>query len=197
MIEAEIKVKIDDPEGIRKKITNFKGDYILSLKHADTYFNMPIGLRDFQETDEALRIRNSTEFDKNKKSNHIKVQSYLTYKDKKLDNITKTREEIEIKIDDELKIKNLLLKLGFQEILTVIKERELYEIEFRNERIDVLIDYLPILDSYFLETEILCNNIDKIDEVRELIFDFLKDLGIDRNQSIRKSYLELILEKSR
>ena len=62
MIETEIKVKINNLGELREKIYNLKGIYKLSLEHEDTYFNMPEGLRDFQNTDEALRVRSSIEF---------------------------------------------------------------------------------------------------------------------------------------
>ena len=64
MIEVEIKVKISDPNLMRKKFKENNGIYKLSLDHEDTYFNMPKGLRDFRQTDEALRLRKSIEFDK-------------------------------------------------------------------------------------------------------------------------------------
>jgi predicted adenylyl cyclase CyaB len=57
MIEVEIKVQISDPTLIRKKFVENQGSYKFSLIHEDTYFNMPKGLRDFKQTDEALRLR--------------------------------------------------------------------------------------------------------------------------------------------
>ena len=62
MIEVEIKVKISDPNLMRKKFEENNGIYKLSLDHEDTYFNMPKGLRDFRQTDEALRLRNPLNF---------------------------------------------------------------------------------------------------------------------------------------
>ncbi len=64
MIEVEIKVKISDPEILRKKFKEQGGEYKTSLFHEDTYFNMPKELRDFKKTDEALRIRKSLSFNK-------------------------------------------------------------------------------------------------------------------------------------
>ena len=84
MIETEIKVKIENPEEIKKKISKLNGIYKLSLHHEDIYFNMPDGLRDFQITDEALRIRSSKEYNNNFKENSTKVSNYITYKGKKL-----------------------------------------------------------------------------------------------------------------
>ena len=195
MIEVEIKVRILDPKLIRKRFIENKGVYKLSLYHEDTYFNMPKGLRDFKKTDEALRIRKSTEFNKKDHTIDKKTNHYLTYKGKKLDLSTKTREEIDLKIEDSNKVKEILRKLGFQEILTVKKERELFEFEFKKYHIEALIDYLPILDQHFIEVEHLQDSSDRFEDSREVLFDFLRVFNIKREDSIKKSYLELIVDK--
>ncbi|MFX1391248.1 MAG: class IV adenylate cyclase [Promethearchaeota archaeon] len=195
MIEVEIKVRIPDPQKIREKFEEYNGIYKISLIHEDTYFNMPKGLRDFKKTDEALRVRKSVQFNKRDKSK-IKITSfYFTYKGKKIDNATKTRKEIEIKIEDIDKMISILKELGFQEVLTVKKERELYEFEYKFYFLEVLIDYLPILDQYFIEVEFLLDSEDNVNEIKDILFDFLSLFNIKKEESIRKSYLELISEK--
>ena len=144
---------------------------------------------------EALRLRKSIEFNKHFKNIDREINYFITYKGKKIDNSTKTREEIDIKIIDIEKMKTLLTELGFQEIFTVKKERELYEFAFKNYHIEVLFDYLPILEQHFIEVEYLTASKDKIGEVRQVLFDFLGVFGINKEDSIRKSYLELIADK--
>ncbi|MFX0136042.1 MAG: class IV adenylate cyclase, partial [Candidatus Hodarchaeota archaeon] len=155
MIEVEIKVRISNPELIRKKFEEHNGIYKISLLHEDTYFNMPKGLRDFKKTDEALRLRKAIEFNKNDKTMEQTINNYLTYKGKKIDNSTKTREEIDIKLEDIERMKALLKELSFHEIFTVRKERELYEFEFKTYHIEALIDYIPLLKQHFIEVEYL------------------------------------------
>jgi adenylate cyclase class 2 len=194
MIEVEIKAKISNPEIMRKEFEENNGIYKISLEHEDTYFNMPKGLRDFKKTDEALRLRKSIEFNKNDENKERKINYYITYKGKKIDKSTKTREELDIKIDD-IESMNLLFKdLGFRDILTVRKERELYEFEYEAYQIEALIDYIPILDQYFIEVEYLSESSEKLNNIREVLFEFLSLFGIKKEESIRKSYLELILE---
>ena len=195
MIEVEIKVKISDPNLIRKKFENFNGVYKLSLNHEDTYFNMPKGLRDFKQTDEALRLRKSIEFNRNIKGMGQKINYFITYKGKKIDKTTKTREEIEVKINEIKDMKNLLKLLGFREVFTVIKERELYDFKFRGTSIEALIDYIPILDQHFVEVELMAESPEKVDENKELLFKFLENFGIKKQESVRMSYLELIVNK--
>ncbi|MFX0081923.1 MAG: class IV adenylate cyclase [Candidatus Hodarchaeota archaeon] len=194
MIEVEIKVRIPDPALMRRKFEENKGSYKFSLLHEDTYYNMPKGLRDFKQTDEALRLRKSSRFDKTNREKNQDLEYYITYKGKKIDNLTKTRKEIDIKIEDIKKMKKILETLGFQEVFTVKKERELYEFDFGNYHIEALIDYIPILEQYFIEVEYLSNSKVKISESKELLFNFLSSFGIQKENFITKSYLELILE---
>ena len=65
-IEVEIKVKMSNPDEMREQFKSKDGVYRCSLIHEDTYFNMPKGLRDFRKSDEALRIRKSIEFNKDR-----------------------------------------------------------------------------------------------------------------------------------
>ena len=195
MIEIEIKVKISDPNLIRKKFENFNGVYKLSLNHEDTYFNMPKGLRDFKQTDEALRLRKSIEFNRNIKGMSQKINYFITYKGKKIDTTTKTREEIEVKINEIEDMKNLLKLLGFREVFTVVKERELYEFTFKDTRIEALIDYIPILEQHFVEVELITESYESVDENKEILFQFLEIFGIKKQESVRRSYLELITDK--
>ncbi|MFW9774005.1 MAG: class IV adenylate cyclase [Candidatus Thorarchaeota archaeon] len=195
MIEVEIKVRITDPDLLRRKFKESKASYRFSLYHEDIYYNMPKGLRDFKKTDEALRLRKSAKFDRKIKRDSEKTKYFLTYKGRKMDTLSKTREEIDLKIEDISKMKRLLKLLGFQEVLMVEKKREFYEIKFQNIKIEALIDYIPVLNQHFIEVEILTETKEQIEKCRAILFDFLSSIGIQQEDSIRKSYLELILEK--
>ncbi|MFX1444653.1 MAG: class IV adenylate cyclase [Promethearchaeota archaeon] len=196
MIEVEIKAKVSNPDDLRKKFEDSNGIHKFSLLHEDTYFNMPIELRDFKKTDEALRIRKSIEFqeDINDLEKRI-IKYYLTYKGKKLDSLTKSRNELEVIISDGIQLKLILKSLGFREIFTVKKERELYEFNYKEYLVEALIDYIPILKEYFIEVELQVDTDDELDNARDILFSFLSQFGIEREDSIRKSYLELIAEK--
>ncbi|MFX1398042.1 MAG: class IV adenylate cyclase [Promethearchaeota archaeon] len=194
MIEVEIKVKILDSDKIKNEFIRKKGTYKCSLVHEDTYFKMPEGLRDFQETDEALRIRKSTEFNKYDENTKQQVRYFLTYKGPKINLYTKTRKEIESLIKEGDKVFEIFKLLGFREVYTVKKEREMYLFEYKHSEIEALIDYIPILDTYFLEVESQVESPNDSEEIQDLLFNFLAELGIKKEQSIRKSYLELVME---
>jgi len=195
MFEVEIKVQIPNPVRIKEQFKENQGVYKFSLIHEDTYYNMPKGLRNFKKTDEALRLRKSIKFNKQNPRKKQEIEYFFTYKGKKLDKITKTRKELDIKIDNIDRAKELLNLLGFQEVLTVEKDRDLYKIEFKNYEIEALIDYLPILKQFFLEVEMVSATEEGIEESRKVLFEFLSLIGISKDQSIKRSYLELIFEK--
>ena len=57
-------------------------------------------------------------------------------------------------------------------------------------------DFLPALGQHFVEFEYLTDSKEKIEESREVLFEFLSLFGIHKEDSINKSYLELIIENS-
>ncbi|MHA1804625.1 MAG: class IV adenylate cyclase, partial [Promethearchaeota archaeon] len=114
---------------------------------------------------------------------------------RKIDSTTKTRNEWETQVQDGEIMKTILKSLGFREIFTVKKEREFYEFIFNGEKIEVLIDYIPILKEHFIEVEMLVENEQELEKARTMLFNFLAQFGIKEHQSIRKSYLELIAER--
>jgi len=194
MIEIEIKVGISDPHKMREEFGKNGGKYVKSLHHEDTYFNMPKGLRDFRKSDEALRVRKSTEFHIDRKEPPMDPKYYITYKGKKLDSTTKTRKELEVIIEDGDTMRELLKSLGFREVFTVKKERQLFDFIYKDKKIEALIDYLPRLGQHFIEVEILTDKEEMIPEARDFLFEFLSLFGIKEEESITKSYLELIAD---
>jgi adenylate cyclase, class 2 len=175
MIEVEVKVRADHSKvrSILKKIGAIK---IGVENQSDTYFAAPH--RDFAKTDEALRIRS------------LDGQAVLTYKGPKLDAVSKTREELETPVD-EATTTEILHALGFREAGGVRKIREI----FRAGEITVCLDAVDGLGE-FLEVEIVAENEKELEISRAKLFELLKQFGAGEKDSIRTSYLEMVLEKS-
>ena len=172
MIEVEIKVRIKNKEEIAEKLKKLGFKFIKKKFQEDIYFN---GIdRDFRKTDEALRIRDDN------------GTYYVTYKGPKIDRISKTREEIEVKIDDKEKMRLIFKKLGFREVRPIRKVREIY----KKDDITASIDDVEGL-GLFLELEKNIYNINEKDEALKELMEILKALNISRDNTIRKSYLEL------
>jgi adenylyl cyclase CyaB, putative len=174
MIEIEVKVRIDHSKAhpILEKIGAVK----LGVENqSDIYFAAPH--RDFAKTDEALRIRS------------LNDQAVLTYKGPKLDGISKTREEFETPVDEATAIQ-ILHALGFSEAGAVRKKREV----FMAGEITVCLDTVENLGE-FLEVEIVAESEKELETSRAKLFGLLKQFGAGEKDSIRTSYLEMVLEK--
>ncbi len=174
MIEVEVKVKADH-ENVRPILKKIGAAKVRTEIQSDTYFAAPH--RDFAKTDEALRIRS------------LDGQATLTYKGPKLDGISKTREELETPVD-EFTITRILHALGFSEAGIVRKIREV----FRAGEIIVCLDAVEGLGE-FLEVEIMAESEKDLETSSHKLFDFLKQFGFGAKDSIRTSYLEMVLEK--
>jgi adenylate cyclase class 2 len=175
MIEVEVKVKADHSQ-IRPLLIEMGASKIGVEEQSDVYFAAPY--RNFAKTDEALRIRS------------LGGQAVLTYKGPKLDKVSKTRVEIETSVDGTAAAK-IFQSLGFIEAGAVRKKREI----FRAGEIIVCLDEVEGLGE-FLEVEIDVADNEDLASSRAKLFEFLYKFGLNEKDSIRTSYLEMLLEKS-
>jgi adenylate cyclase, class 2 len=174
MIEVEVKVKADH-ENVRPILKKIGAVKVRIEIQSDTYFAAPH--RDFAKTDEALRIRS------------LDGQAVLTYKGPKLDKVSKTREEFETPVD-EVTITKILHALCFSEAGIVRKIREVFE----EGEITVCLDAVEGLGE-FLEIEIMAESEKDLETSKHKLFEFLEQFGFGEKDSIRTSYLEMVLEK--
>ncbi len=175
-IEVEIKLKIESLSDVEFLLLEKKAHLQAIVSQRDIYFTHPE--RDFGRTDEALRIREEGD------------KCFLTYKGPKLDLQSKTRLELETIINDAATMTQILEKLGFQQLLVVQKERRIYQLE----RATISLDILESLGTY-LEIEQVIDNEEEYETIREQLFDLLITLGLNPEENIRESYLELLLKK--
>jgi adenylate cyclase class 2 len=176
-IEIEVKAHAEDLKEVETRILAKGAELTWQGEQRDTYYNHPN--RDFAQTDEALRVRET------------QGRAVLTYKGPKLDPSSKTREEIELEIADSASMKPLLAKLGFTEVALVIKQRTKYAMDDLMVCLDDVVDV-----GKFVEIEVSVPSIEseaRVSEERDRIIDVMKDLGLSKFE--RTSYLELLLEK--
>ncbi|MCS7122310.1 MAG: class IV adenylate cyclase [Archaeoglobaceae archaeon] len=167
-MEVEVKFKVEgEIEDKVRKIAKF----IKEKFEEDLYFSHPC--RNFAETDEALRLRKDEE------------GFTLTYKGPKVEKETKSRHEVKLKVESYEKAKDLLEKIGFKPFAEVKKIRRIYRTD---DGIIICLDDVFNLGK-FLEIEVE-GEIDK----KEELFRIASILGYKREESIKKSYLEMLLE---
>ena len=172
MIEVEIKLNIPNVEAIHNKLRELGAKKIGDEFNDDTYLNHPN--RDFKSTDEALRIRK------------VNSKTELTYKGPKLNEKSKTREEINTEIIED-NILDIFQKLNFIVGGRVRKSREKWILN----DVAISIDDVENLGD-FIEFEILSSSEDMVDEIVNQLYDLASKLGLDPNLQITKSYLELL-----
>ena len=178
MIEVEVKAKIKSFDEMRKRLDEINAVKVKTEHQEDRYFNSPV--RDFAQTDEALRIRETKSEEKH--------NLFITYKGPKIDAKSKTREEVEMEIEDADKASKIFENLGFKEVRTVVKDREYY----KYENYEISLDNVHGLDPY-MEIEISLEDNSDYSKAQESIFELFEKLGITDGFE-RTSYLELLEE---
>ena len=114
----------------------------------------------------------------------------LTYKGPKVDKKTKTRVEYTTDLNEIESITAILKHTGFKQVVTITKRRVFYDIDGVTASIDDVNDV-----GQFIELELIAHGKDGMNTAREQILSLLNNMGLDENQMIRKSYLELYLER--
>lgn len=188
MYEVEMKFRVDDIETFKRCLATFGGNLGAMTEEVDLFYQHP--QRDFSVTDECLRVR-CCKFDDGTE------KKFLTYKGPKIDQETKTRREIEIRLDLRDPWENMLELLGFRAKATVRKFRQHGELLISDQLVRVVLDFLPELATSdgggtFVELEVMASESDW-EEKRDLIMNLSRNFGF--SESIRTSYLELLREQ--
>jgi adenylate cyclase class 2 len=194
MLEAEIKIKLKSKEKTIENINLMSGKLKMNLKHSDIYYNAPKELRDFSKTDEALRLRSSIQFDPKTKKK-VEEKHELTYKGPKLATTVKSRLECETEISNPEEMEKIILALGFRKIITIKKNRILYIVPFQSKELTVLIDQIEGLEGFYLEAEIMVADSKDLEQAKKILIGFAEKIGYGEKDSIRESYLELVMKK--
>ena len=172
MIEVVVKVRASHAD-VEKSLEELGAVRVADKTQEDTYFAAPH--RDFAQTDEALRVRREDD------------EAYMTYKGPKLDEETKTREEHETFVGDAEEARAIFESLGFEEFGTVEKHRCVYELDGKT----VTLDDVKNLGE-FVEIELEAEGDAETEEARAEILGTLERLGLNPDNSVRDSYLELL-----
>ena len=172
-LEIEIKAYCPHVQELRDRLLALGAARSGSAQEEDVYYNHPS--RDFGRSDEALRIRRTG------------GKSILTYKGPRLGERSKTRYEQEVAVGEGTAMEDILARLGFTRVESVVKRREMYLLG----SVAICIDKVEGLGD-FVELETGGEDMVKAESG---LFALASDLGLDRFE--RKSYLELKLEKKR
>lgn len=190
MIEVEVKLKIDSAESIEKKLIELGFKKGQTLQEIDYYYN---GVdRDFRASGEALRLRLVESLDGSAvvadRPGEPLIQ--MTYKGPKLDNVSMSRVEHQVNIDNFETMLSILSSLGYKPVEPVIKLRR----ELFREEICACVDTVDGLGDY-LELEIMADEESQRENALDKISVVLKQLGYSISDTTTTSYLSM-LEKA-
>lgn len=165
---------------VRERLTELGARTVDTIRQVDRYFNHPV--RDFAETDEALRIRSVGE------------SNFVTWKGPKIDARTKTRREIETPLGDTEQTADqfgeTLEMLGFRSVAVVSKLRQRFELVRDVFEFELACDTVDDLGA-FLEIELLADEAG-LAAAQDAVLKLGEELGLDAPE--RRSYLELLLD---
>jgi len=177
MYEVELKVPADH-EPVRERLAEMGADSRGIVEQEDIYYDHPV--REFGETDEAVRVRRESTDDGSR--------AVVTYKGPLVEAESKTRREIETGVEDGEAMDRVLRELGFDPVTTVEKCRE----RFDHDGYTITLDSVAGLGEYVeVETES-----ETIAPAREGAVELLSELGLDPTDQVRTSYLGLLLADS-
>ena len=172
-IEIEVKSRLGDRRALERMLRRMGARLHDDAVETDTYYNHPA--RDFAKTDEALRIR------------ICRGKATLTYKGPKLDQTSKSREEINVALDDGKGTGAMLERLGFRKVASVCKKRRVFLLG----KFEICVDRVEGLGDFFeIETQGPKKGYGKL---RDEALSLLVRLGGKATE--RRSYLEMLLSK--
>ncbi len=192
MYEVELKVPADHGP-VRERLADLDAERERVVRQVDTYYDAPD--RSFAETDEALRVRRETAAEApvtvgtagDDPEEWTTVE--LTYKGPKVDESSKTRVEHETTVGDGAATDAVLQGLRYDPAATVEKARERYAVPAGHVTLDAVADL-----GTFVEVETTVEDEAAVPPARDDLVDLLGRLGLDPDDSIRTSYLGLLLE---
>ena len=176
--EVEMKFPVSELDELAGRLETLGAVFASPTCQVDQYYGHPA--RDFAETDEALRIRQTDQ------------GVWITYKGPNLDSATKTRREIELRLGDEEpfdSVSGMLQALSFVPVATVTKSRREATLCYQSQQIKVALDEVEQLGQ-FVEFEVISNQ-DQFDSARTALLSLTGSLGLGNSE--RRSYLELLL----
>ena len=177
--EVELKYTVFDMPQLLVKLEQFGLCFGEAVEEHDTFYQHPA--KDYAATDECLRIRKWAGV------------YHITYKGPKIDQETKTRQEIELFLTDNAETARqwdqLLQALGFQAAAELKKMRRSARLVYQEQKYELSLDHIDGLGD-FIELETIVDET-QLDNARRRIKSLAATLGLTR--PITASYLEMVL----
>lgn len=179
MIEAELKARVLDPEGVMQRLEALVAG--VAEVYQDTYYDTDAG--DLDGSDRELRVRTV--------HGPEETRTVLTYKEARVDEASGSKPEYETRIDDPDAVHATLRGLGYVTAIAFEKRCRNYYFEARGRRMLATLVRVPELNGTFLEVETLAKDDDlqtALDDVRAV----LSELGIAEADLTTEQYTDAV-----
>lgn len=180
MIEVEVKIPVENIEEIKEKLVQGGFRYQKTVVETDTYYTSDH--YDMRKKDKALRIRKTENLD----TGEVKAQ--LNCKGPKLDQVSMTRKETEIEIQEPEKMEEILGELEFYPAPCKVKKTRGY---YTKNNMTATADQVENLGS-FLELEIIVAKEEERAGGLDTIYEVMRMLGCEKTETVRNSYLSML-----
>jgi adenylate cyclase class 2 len=180
--EVEVKFRATSHERLARRLIELGAQPAAEIMQEDAYLAHPV--RDFGQTNEALRIR------------RIGEANRITYKGPRRSGPTKTREEIEIEFthgpEAYEQLSRLFVNLGFKPVAVIRKRRQTFHLTYHDLEVEVGLDVAEGLGE-FAEVEAIANTETDLAAAQSAVLELAQLLGLTEVEP--RSYLRMYLEK--
>lgn len=183
MLEVEIKLPIEDEERVHVSLEKQGFKKAKRILEEDTYFDDESGR--IRKNDQAFRVRMIRNLETQES------EAVITFKGKKLDQVSKTRKELETGVEDAATARQIFEALGFHAVSPIVtKIRQ----EYVSDKVTACLDQVEGLGTY-LELEIVIPEEESRESALAVLEGMLEQMGYSLKDTIRDSYLGLLQGK--
>jgi len=174
-VEIEAKLKVDDHDAVRARLTKLGAARITRTLETNTFFDAPDAL--LRKSDRGLRVRQNHDLERGHDS------AVITFKGPRQPGAVKKRMEIETTVGDAATASELFRALGFQPTLSFEKLRESWQLAGCH----IELDELPHLGKFV--------EIEGPDETT--VLSVRRDLGLADHPAIQQSYISMLAHEAK
>ncbi|GAA2153013.1 class IV adenylate cyclase [Kitasatospora kazusensis] len=181
MIEAELKARVRDPEGVMQALEEAYGPGRPEV-YQDTYYDDPAGR--LMGGDRELRIRTVHSADD--------ARTVLTYKGARVDEVSGSKPEAETRVDDAAAAHEIVRGLGFVPRIAFEKRCRNYSFQRSGRDLLATLVRVPEIDGTFVEVETLASAEDDLPAALAVVRSALEALGIEMDDLTTEQYTDAV-----
>lgn len=184
-VEVEVKIPVRSLEDTVKRLKQCGFCLAGACREEDVYYNS--AYYDLREQDKALRIRRVTDLDTGK------TRAEFNCKGPKLDQVSVSRTELEMRLETPEIMERILEELTFLPVPCAVRKTRF---TYTKGRITAAVDQVEGLGNY-LELEIIGQGEGQRPACLKEIEAIMKELGYEQKDTIRNSYLSMLQKKEK